>query len=745
MRQLRSGGMDGSRGNLYVAAVIGLGAIATIVAVVRGAVWLSKNPVLFLAIVGAMILAERFVISLAFSKESMAFSVIEVALAVGLLTLPPGDFVLAAVAGMAGGQLIRRRPAVKIAFNTGMYALAATGASLVYDALNGSRLETVQSWVAAVAGMSVFYLLNHTMLATVVSLFEKTNMLSILRQGAAIGATVSIGSTSLGILTHYLATTQPEALALLPVPFALSYAAYKGWIRSKEESRKMHQLYGVGSTLTNSLGSEHGLPRFLRATTELFRAEGAQIATFEGPGALRIVCEDGSQDLQILPAGSSPEGQGAIEAYIGVQGWGSSLTAPLSSEIGVSGALIVHDHRGAEGPADFPSQDATLLQTLANEASIAIRNVALFESISEERAKLSDIVEHTSDGIYQVSPDRRIMTWNPAMEKITGFSAAEAVGQMCFNVLRARDRQNVDMCSRSCPILGAAEHRCLQETDAQIMTKDGAARWIHYTHNPILDGAGKMTSDVIVVRDITKQKAAQEMKDDFVATVSHELRTPITPIKGFLLTLLRPGLKFKDADRQRYYQMMLRQTERLEGLVEDLLDASRLESGRLNVETTTLNAAELVEQIISGYRVSHPTRELIIEDTGPAFAQTNSARLEQVLTNLLQNALRYSPENSPVQICTTQGEREVTISVTDQGPGIPIDEQELIFERFYRMGHHLTREQGGTGLGLFIAKRLAEAMGGRISLESRLGHGSKFVIHLPAAHGAFDSSEVRTY
>ncbi|MBW3588311.1 MAG: PAS domain S-box protein [Actinobacteria bacterium] len=743
---MESSGGTMARGNIFVAIVIGLGSMATIAAALSGGTWILDHAIVFPAIVGAVILSERFVINLSFVREAVAFSVVEVALALALLLVPMQAFVLAAAVGILGGQVIRGRPPVKIAFNTAMYALAASGAAGVFALLTSAGFGDSNRWLAAIVAMGVFYALNQIMLATVVALFDNQKVLDIVRHGLLLAAVVSAGSTSLGILTHHLATSKPEALWLLPIPFLLSYTAYKGWIHSKEESRKMHKLYEVGSKLTNSLGTEHGLGRFLSAATELFRAEGAQIITFEGPGALAIISHTGNRDLHVLPpASASAEGHGAIETYLQSQEWDSHLYASLSSEIGVAGALVVYGHNDAEGPAAFPTKDAALLQTLANEASIAIRNVALFESISEERAKLSDIVEHTSDGIYQVSPDRRIMTWNPAMEKITGFSAAEAVGQMCFNVLRARDRQNVDMCSRSCPILGAAEHRCLQETDAQIMTKDGAARWIHYTHNPILDGQGKMTSDVIVVRDITKQKAAQEMKDDFVATVSHELRTPITPIKGFLLTLLRPGLEFKDEDRQRYYQMMLRQTERLEGLVEDLLDASRLESGRLNVETTTLNAAELVEQIIAGYRVSHPSRELVIENTEPAFAQSNSARLEQVLTNLLQNALRYSPEKSPVAICTTQSEREVTISVTDQGPGIPIDEQELIFERFYRMGHHLTREQGGTGLGLFIAKRLAEAMGGRISLESRLGHGSKFVIHLPAAQGSLDSSEVRTY
>lgn len=725
-------------GPSYVRLVIGAGALTTVVALYRGGFWVSRNVPAFLALVAGIIIAERFVINLWFNQQSMAFSVVEVALTMGLVTLPAGPFILAVALGTAGAQVIRRRTPMKVLFNSGMYAVGAGASSTAFQVLTEAGLGGRHGWVAAIAAMAVFHSINQSMLATVVALYDRVRIRDILKEGSLFAAAVAFGSTILGILANFLYKTDPVSVVLMPIPMGLSYMAYKGWVRSRDESRKMRTLYNVGSSLMTSLGTDNGLEKFLGGAMEMFRAGGAQIIMRNGPATLKVMDESGKVAVHEFELGTVGPGQIStdqlVERFVSEQGWASTATAQLVSEVGTTGALLLHSHMDPEGPADFPKGDEDLLQMLANEASVAIQNSALFESVSEERRKLSDIVEHTSDGIYQVGPDRKIMTWNPAMETITGFSAVEAVGQMCFNILRARDSKGVDMCSGDCPILAASEHKCHQNREAQIMRKDGSARWISYSHSPILDPQGKMTSDVIVVRDVTKQKATQELKDDFVATVSHELRTPITPIKGFLMTLLREDVTIPEREQKQYFAMMLRQSERLERLVEDLLDASRIESGSLIVETTVVDVAQLGRQILEGYTHSNKEREFRFSSSSQTvLAKANAARLEQVVTNLIQNALRYTAEQEPIELVVREEGAEVVVAVRDRGPGIPYDEQEMIFERFYRLGHHLTREQGGTGLGLYIARRLTEAMGGNLSLNSRLGQGSTFLIHLKNA------------
>lgn len=719
---------------VFISSVIGVGAAAIVASAPSGVRWASAHLGLFLALAAGILVAERFVIHLTMRDETMSFSVVEIAMTIALLTMPLKAFVLAVAAGLMVAQVIRRRPLVKAAFNTGMYALAAAGAGVLFHLSSASHaMSRPEDWLFAVAAMAVFFSLNQSLLAGVIASVEERPFIEILSQGLPIMASVWAGNTALGILGYLLAQTNPASALLLVVPSALSYAAYRAWVRSKAESRKMQQLYEVGSALNAGLSSEEVLGGFLTKAREMFRADGAQILIFDGPSQLRVIDPSGAvtERTDDLVGADRFDPNIALESYLAGTEWESHIMARLSTETGLTGALIVHDHRGAEGPAAFPKQDQDLLRTLSNQLSVRLRNMALFDSISEERAKLSDIVEHTSDGIYQVSNDRRIITWNPAMETITGFSAAEAVGQMCFNILRARDSRGIDMCSKDCPILAAGLHKCHHDAEAQIMTKDGAAKWIAYSHSPILDHNSVMTSDVIVVRDVTKQKAAQELKDDFVSTVSHELRTPITPIKGFLMTLMRPTFDPPLEERRNFYGMMLKQTERLERLVNDLLDASRLESGKIDVDTHPLDVAGLTDATVDSYRISHPDRAFRFSSNKPAaYAIANPGRLEQVVCNLINNAIRYAPDTEPIDVIVRAEANEVTISVRDRGPGISFEEQELVFERFYRSGHHLTREQGGTGLGLYISKRLMEAMGGSLSLVSRLGSGSTFALTL---------------
>ena len=393
-------------------------------------------------------------------------------------------------------------------------------------------------------------------------------------------------------------------------------------------------------------------------------------------------------------------------------------------------------YAAAFGPrvdADFTGDDTETLLTLANQGAAALVNEELYRTAESERAQLRDIVGHSSDGIYTVGPDRTVKSWNAAMVALTGYQEDEAVGQKCFNLLRARDGDGVDMCAADCPILAAAASGHEEVRDASVLNKEGLARWIRYAHAPIIVGDGDMDADVVVVRDVTRERQTDELKADFVASVSHELRTPLTPIKGFLMTLLREDRDFAQDRRREYYKLMLMQSQRLERLIEDLLEVTRLEAGAGLVDATAIDAVDLVRQVVDRFTSEDPDRTVhVVAPDHAVYCRGDWMRVDQVLGNLLSNALRYAPPHEPVEVRLVPQGREVVFEVRDWGPGIPIDEQSRIFERFHRVGHYMTREPGGAGLGLYLAKRLVEAMGGRIWVSSRLGHGSVFSFALPA-------------
>ncbi len=236
---------------------------------------------------------------------------------------------------------------------------------------------------------------------------------------------------------------------------------------------------------------------------------------------------------------------------------------------------------------------------------------------------------------------------------------------------------------------------------------------------------------ILVVRDVTRAHEVERLKDDFVATVSHELRTPLTPIKGFAATLVESGDSLSAADRATAAKSILKQAEHLERLVVNLLDAAKLERGiDGDGHDSIIDVHTIAERIATDFRTAHPERAIVLDGEADCRARGDELFVGQILSNLVSNAIKYAPAEEPIEIRLSTVDGGVTVAVTDRGPGIPLSEVERIFDRFHRLGNVLTRAAGGTGLGLYIARQLAAAVGGTITVDSVLGEGSTFTLHL---------------
>jgi signal transduction histidine kinase len=251
------------------------------------------------------------------------------------------------------------------------------------------------------------------------------------------------------------------------------------------------------------------------------------------------------------------------------------------------------------------------------------------------------------------------------------------------------------------------------------------------------DLAGETAGRIFAFRDISAERVVEQMRSDFVSTVSHELRAPLTSIYGFAATLLREDVQFEEEERNVFLTYIESEAQRLTTIVDKLLSVARLDAGDLQLELAPVDVRSLVSEV-----VDHVREEESVNGGGHSFvldlpetplpARTDSEKLRQVLLNLVDNAVRFSPGGGTVTVGARRRGETIVLNVADEGVGIPDNEQERIFSKFYRVGDAQT---GGTGVGLFIAQGLISALGGRITVQSTEGRGSSFIVELPARDG----------
>jgi PAS domain S-box-containing protein len=463
---------------------------------------------------------------------------------------------------------------------------------------------------------------------------------------------------------------------------------------------------------------------------ELQRLHRAELAVATAPTTYAAAKELAGQTLALLDAAVAVvliEGVGDTVRVVRGQGEATAVYEPgsrmrLLDDDGTPVGSIAVAPR-PDGRA-YDDRDERVLDALAQRVSATLHRVSLFDAVQAERGALADVLDSSSDAICAVGSDLRVQSWNPAMERATGVPAAVAVGQPCCAVLRPVSEEGRNRFGSACPCRSTEPATELVRFEGQ-----DEGRWWDCSFSPRASGGA-----VVVARDVTERKRLDDEKADFLATVSHELRTPLTPLKGFLQTLVRRGDQLDPGERHHVYEVLLREEERLERLVDQLLRATALERNRV-LDVRPFDVLAVVQARVDAFRRVAPDRDVVLDASGDVAATANADSLARVLDDLLSNAAKYSPAGTAVAV-RVQHEPlsgDAVIRVEDEGPGVAETDRERVFDKFTRLGDHLTRPQQGVGLGLYIVKRTVEAMGGTVRCEGAPTGGASFVVQLPGA------------
>ena len=380
-------------------------------------------------------------------------------------------------------------------------------------------------------------------------------------------------------------------------------------------------------------------------------------------------------------------------------GLSSYMCVPLLGRDAVLGAItFVSSSPGVQ----FDADDLKVASELARRAALAVENARLYRQ-TEERAQAARVLASIGDGVLLADRDGVVRLWNTAAERITGLAEADVLGTRLEDVLPNWSAGTTPM-----EILGHELWLAVSE----VRTEDGT---------------------VYAFRDLTQERALESMRQDLVATVSHELRTPLAAIYGAALTLRREDIELEEPLRGKLLEVISEESNRLSEIVNDLLLASQLDTGKLQANVEACDPLEIARLEVDAARTHLPENVDLVLDAAeelPSVA-ADAGQLRQVLSNLIDNAIKYSPKGGEVAVAVAPRDRYVRFSVRDSGLGIPREEQSRIFEKFYRLDPDMKHGIGGTGLGLYICRELVRRVEGRIWVESNPGGGSLFVVEIP--------------
>ena len=400
-------------------------------------------------------------------------------------------------------------------------------------------------------------------------------------------------------------------------------------------------------------------------------------------------------------------------------------------------------HRIAEGdfrplPADGRRDELSDLARALNET--AARMDRSFRSLSGERNRSGAILRSMVEGVAVIDGRERLVFFNRAFSESLNLDPVEIEGRSLIEVVRNSDLLGLirralrgEEGLRTDMVVGIVQQRTFSISAAPVKALETQASGKESGTSAA--DAERPTGAVVVLHDVTDLRRLERVRQDFVANVSHEFKTPLTAIQGFAETLLAGALEDPQHNR-RFLEIIRDHAARLAALTNDLLKLARIEAGKLEVDLGPVDLLEVIERCAETTLLKASQKQIALEtDVPPGLpaVRGDASLLREVLQNLLDNAVQYTPAGGRIKVTAAAGPREVVVTVEDTGVGIPVVDQERIFERFYRVDAARSREAGGTGLGLSIAKHIVEVHGGHLRVDSEVGRGSRFSFSLSLA------------
>jgi len=504
--------------------------------------------------------------------------------------------------------------------------------------------------------------------------------------------------------------------------------------------RQRDYLLEISRALTQELDLEKLLARILRISIEMLAGQAGLIALKDG--GWRVAAAQGIPPafLRYLEPLLSNENMSELNinelnrmlkelTYTASMGLLNGVGLPLIAHQQTIGVIFIFRNY----PDIFSSDDKLLLQAFADQAAIAVYNAQLYSQVIYEKQRLDALLDSAADGILILNADHTIERCNIAFERLLGKPRNEIQGASHSQIIRwARRPDGLTLEEAVAGGWPLTPHAHLY-VEGDLARPEPPDLPVGITYAPLLTTDNKLRNIIVTVRDITRFRTAEEIKNTFVSIISHELKTPVALIKGYVSTLRREDAVWDRSIVQDSLAIIEEEADRLASMIEDLLDASRLQAGGLTPNLADVNLPALARRLAERFQTQTQkhTIEVDFPDDFPIILADEN-RIAQLLSNLISNAIKYAPQGK----ITIHGEvrpEQVIITVSDEGAGIDPADIPHVFDRFYR-SEKAARKTKGAGLGLYLSKAIVEAHGGRIWVDPQPGAGARICFSLPRKH-----------